>query len=159
VARPVAYGLAFGKEMVVRYPTQASVGWEARGGKFVAVQGGNRRVALASALTVTDIIGWANVGTHSSSSTAGNDIVPVNVNDECVYEMPINITRTESQLVTMRGKTCDLVVTSGIQQANVTGTTTDQIQIVDYKYYGAGTGEQSVLVRLYKHNLSNTTSV
>lgn len=154
MSRPVAYGQAF-EEPVVQVPAAASQPFQANGGKFVILNT-SRHATLASGGNTSDVFGWAEVGTFSSSSTAGQDIIGVNIALDATYEMPINATQTESQLKLLVGKTCDIEVVGGIQYANYDASSDDTIEIVGYKYYGSGSGEQSVLVRLYARNQSAT---
>lgn len=154
MGRPVAYGKALPDDVVVQVPAAASQAFQANGGKFVILNS-SRHATLASGGNTSDVFGWAEVGTFSSSSTAGQDIIPVDVS-ESAYEIPINATQTESQLKLLVGKTCDIEVVSGIQYANYDASSDDTLQIVGYKYYGSGSGEQSLLVRLYARNQSST---
>jgi len=156
VARPVAYGQAFGGRTVVGIRAGSAQPFQANSGKFVFLATDSRLATLASGTTTADLIGWADVGTFSTATTSGADIIPVNVDETAVYEMPINATQTESQLKQLIGKVCDIETSSNIQYADYDAATDKTIQIVGYKYYGSGTGEQSVLVRLYGQAQSAT---
>jgi len=156
MARPVAYGQAYGSEAIVKVRTAASQPFQANSGKFVFLGTTSRLATIASGACTANLFGWANVGTFSTSSTVGQDVVDVNVATDAVYELPINATQTETQLKQLVGKVCDIETSSGIQYANYDAATDQTIQVVDYKYYGSGTGEQSLLVRLYAKNLSAT---
>lgn len=155
MGRPVAYGQAFGGNLCVPVPAAASQPFQANGGKFVILNS-SRHATLASGGNTSDLVGWAEAGTFSSSSTAGADIVSVNMAADSVYEMPINATQTESQLKLLVGKICDIETVSGLQYANYDASTDDTLEIIGYKYYGSGSGEQSLLVRLYARNKSST---
>lgn len=148
MARPVAYGQVFGGRTIVGIRASASVPFQANSGKFVRLNTASRLATLASGTGIQDLIGWADVGTFSTSSTVGQDVIPVNVDVTAVYEMPINVTQTETQLLQLIGKVCDLETSSGIQYANHDAATDKTLLVVGYKYYGAGTGEQSLLVKL-----------
>lgn len=156
MARPVAYGQANTPKNVVEVWAQASQPFQANSGRWVFLSSASRLATLASGTNTADLVGWADVGTFSTSSTVGQDKIPVNTHDEATYEMPINATRTESQLRQLNGKVCDIEIASGIQYANYDAATDKTIQIVGYKYYGSGTGEQSLLTRKYKKNESAT---
>lgn len=147
MARPVAYGQAYGGREVIKLRAAASQPFQANGGKFVFLGTTSRLATLASGTCTADLIGWADVGTFSTSSTVGQDVIAVNIADDAVFEMPINATQTETQLKQLVGKVCDIETSSGIQYANYDAATDKTLQIVDYKYYGPGSGEQSVLVR------------
>jgi hypothetical protein len=148
MARPVAYGCSNDCKSVRTISVAASQNFQANGGRFVYLNS-SRHAVIASGGNILDLIGWADVGTYSGSTTAGADKVPVNVALGAEYEIPINATRTEAQLIALVGKVCDLETSSGVQYANYDAATDKTIQIVGYKYYGSGTGEQSLLVRLY----------
>ncbi len=148
----VNFGQVNDVRAIVEIPCQASVAFKYLGGKFVT-QDANQRVGLSVAAD-TKIIGWADVGEFTSNSTAGADKVAVNVAKDATYEMPIDITRTEAQLKALIGETCDIIVTGGIQYADIDASSDDVLQIVGYHYYGSGSGEQTVLVRLYQPNLT-----
>ncbi len=156
MARPVAYGQVDTNENIREVYCAASQPFQANGGKFVHLGASSMLATLASGSNTANLVGWALVGTFSSSSTAGKDIVPVNFHQDATYEMPINATQSETQLKALVGKVTDLEVSSGIQYVNYDAATDMTIQIVGYKYYGIGTGEQSVLVRLYNKNQSAT---
>jgi hypothetical protein len=61
---------------------------------------------------------------------------------------------TETTLKGYIGKMCDLDVTSDIQSVNPSGTSYNVVQIVGYKYYGAGAGQQTLIVKLVPKNLT-----
>lgn len=156
MGRPAVYGQVNTIEDIHEVRTAASQGFQANGGKFVHLATASRLATIASGACLMDLVGWATVGTFSTSSTVGQDAVPVNFADDAVYEMPINATQTETQLKQLVGKVCDIETSSGIQYANYDAATDKTLQIVGYKYYGSGTGEQSVFVRLYSQTKSAT---
>lgn len=160
MARPVAYGQANKEQSVVRVWANAGEPFQANGGRIVYLATNSRLATLLKVATSSNdnIIGWAEVGTFSTSTTTGADIIPVNIHRDAVYEMPLNYTQTETQLKMLIGKTCDTQYASGVQYANPSTSTFDILQVVDYKYYGSGTGEQSVLVRLVEKNISYTSA-
>lgn len=151
MARPVGYGQVGGGRFIQDIPFAASTSIRNDCGKFIV------RVASYAGLmgteSCTDIMGWCVAGgTFSTASTDGADVLPVNTDWSGVYEMPIlpaNGTYTESGLKARLGRMCDVnLSTNGLQYADLTTSTYDQIQIVGYRFYGAGTGEQTVYVRL-----------
>ena len=137
---------------MVELPLQASVAFKYLGGKFVTIDG-DEQVGL-TADSEAYIVGWAMVGEFTGNSTAGRDKVAVNMARGAVYEMPIDTTLTETELKALLGKTCDIVVTSGIQYADHDAGDDNVIQIVGYHYYGAAAGEQTLLVRLWDPNIT-----
>lgn len=157
MSRPTAYGQVNDVRSVYPYPAAASQPFQANGGKFVLLDVNmSMRATLASGANTLNLIGWAEAGTFSSSSTSGQDIIPVNTAWDAVYEMPINATQNETQLKLLLGKTCDIEKVSGLQYANYDATVDNTLIIVGYKYYGSGTGEQSLLVRLNEKTITHT---
>ena len=125
------------------FPAATTSAMKAAGGKFVTIDtNGAITLGTASGLTV---IGWAQVGEFTF---VAGDMITVNIAADAVYEMPIDATATEAELKALLGQTCDLKVDTGIQQADIGSSSYDQLQIVGYHYFGSGSGEQTVLVRL-----------
>lgn len=155
MARPVAYGQAFGGRSIIQVGAAASKSFRAEGGRFVWKNlAGHVMVASNNAI---DLLGWAETsGTWSSSSTAGADIIAVNVATDAVYEMPVPSAITESACKGLIGKVSDLEIISDIQYVNYVASATSMIQIVGYKYYGSGLGEQSLLVKMWPRVASAT---
>jgi hypothetical protein len=155
MARPVAYGQAFGGKSIVQIPAAASQSFRAEGGRWVTLDGS--RLATIASNNLPDLIGWVETsGTFSTSSTAGQDILAVNVADDAVYEMPVVSALTESSCKILIGKQCDLETISDIQYCNYDASSVDNIMIVGYKFYNTGVGGQSVLVRKQPLNASLT---
>jgi hypothetical protein len=152
MGRPAVYGQANAVKAVVQIPAAASVSLAANGGRFVCLV--SNRATLASGSNTGGMFGWTEACNFTTSSTAGNDVLAVNIAKDAIYEIPINATQTETELKALIGETCDLEVVSGIQYANYDASSDDTIQIVGYKYYGTGSGNQSLLVRLYARNES-----
>ena len=124
-SKPINYGQANGGKVNVEIQLAASVAFKYLGGKFVSLDSSEQ-----AALTVasdTRIFGWADAGEFTSSATAGNDKVSVNVSREAQYWMPASAAVTRDLV----GKTCDVNVASGIQQATVTLSTRDVLKIWD----------------------------
>jgi len=149
----VAYGKAHRGDAVQVW-ANASQPWQGEGGKWVHLATASRLATLSSGTNTSDLFGWANVGTYSSSSIAGQDWISVCIERDAVYEMPINATQTLSQLRYLQGKTCDIILTSGIQYANYAASTDQTLEIVGYKYYDST--KQTLLVRRYLNTISAT---
>ena len=157
MGRPIAYGCVNEQVDNIEVWADASQPWQANGGKWVHLGENTSRCAvLCSGTNTNNIIGWAEVGTYSSASTVGQDKITVNVHPVARFEMPINATQTEQELRQLQGKVCDIEMVSGIQYANYDAATDKTLEIVGYKYYGEGTGEQSVEVRRYSITKSAT---
>ena len=146
MARPVAYGQAFGGRLVVQAPTAASVSFRAEGGRFCYKNAaGNVMIASNNA---ENLLGWAETsGTWSSSATAAANIIAINISDEAVFEMPIVSAITESTCKGLIGKLTDIEVISDIQYVNCDASSTNMLQVIGYKFYGTAVGEQSLLVK------------
>lgn len=156
MGRPVAYGQVFGSNACLPVPAAASQVFEAKGGKFVYLHSTARTAILAGQSDTTDLVGWADVGSMTTASTAGEDIINVNMAQDGVYEIGINGSQTESELKTKIGEVCDLYINASIQYAAINSATDDTLKILGYKYYGSLLGEQSVLVRLNQINITLT---
>lgn len=155
MARPVAYGQAFGGRLTIPVGAAASKSFRAEGGRFV-YKNTTGHVMIASN-NAENLLGWAETsGTWSSSATAGADILAVNVANDAVYEMPVVSAITESACKAIIGKLADIEVISDIQYLNYDASATNMLQIVGYKFYGTGVGEQSLLVRMSDRNASFT---
>src|SRR3990167_6973554 len=150
--QPTKYDIIAGPEgPTLPYEAAASVNFENRSGKLVKIDA-NNRVDLAGA-TDTNIIGWALVGDVTTSATAGDDLVVVNLGKGIIFEMPLDAARTEAQLKALIGETCDIIVTSNIQYADYDASTYDVLEIMGYRYYGSASGQQTLLCRLYEPNI------
>ena len=146
MSRPVKFGQVKGPIVTVPIPAQASQNFENRSGCFVTLDSSER--AGVSVAADTQIFGFALAGDFTTSSTAGQTILAINISLEAIYLMPLDAARTIAQLQDLVGKTCDLVVASNIQYADYDASTTDVIQIVGYEYWGSASGEQGVWVRM-----------
>ena len=157
MSRPVAYGQAYGPRCIVKVPvphiTTSAANFYADSGKFVAVKSNTGYAFLASNNTwggaEGGLFGWAEVGTYATPTNTGADTIAVNVANDAVFEMPIVSALSESLCKSMVSRLCELEIIGGKQYANYDAATgVALVQIVDYKYYGALVGEQSLLVRL-----------
>lgn len=124
-AKITDYSQATGPVESVLYPCAASVAFKYLGAKFVTLDAAEQ-VALSVAGD-TRIHGWAFVGEFTTNATAGIDYVTVNVSREAKYWVPTSTAPTRDAV----GKTCDLVVQSGLQKANIGASTTDVLYVHD----------------------------
>ena len=113
-------------------PLAASVAFKALGGKFVTKDGsGNFALSVAGD---TQIDGWMDVGgDFTSNAIAAVDKLPIVIDNEAVCEIPVDsgsTALTAAGLKILMFKTCDLVVTAGIQGANTGASSTDVVKIV-----------------------------
>lgn len=148
----VKYGQVAGPSVNIEFPVAASEVFKHLGGAFVKIDS-NNRVAVAGA-TDTAIIGWAFTGDFTASATAGQTKIAVNTSLDAIYRMRLDAAQTEAQLRGLIGETCDIIVTSNIQYADVDASAVDILFIVGYEYFGSAIGEQTVLVKLYHNNLT-----
>lgn len=126
------------------FPSGASEVYKQAGGGFVRTDGSGRvEIAVAGD---TEIIGAALLeADQTASSTEGGTNVLVDMSYESVYEVPIN---TGTWADTMRGKDCDLSVSSSIQGVDLTASGEDVVQLIDKGTTNAAGTVVSVLVKL-----------
>lgn len=155
MARPVSYGQAFGGRTLTQIGAAASKSFRYEGGRFVYKNlAGHVMIASNNG---ENLFGWCETsGTFSSSSTAGDTIVAVNVATDAVYEMPIVSAITESAAKGLIGKAADLEIISDVQYCNYDASATQMVEVVGIKYYGSAVGEQALLVKMYPRNQSVT---
>lgn len=144
--KPIKFGQCKGPIVTVPVPAAASQAFKHLSGCFVKLDS-SERADIAEAAD-TQIYGWALAGELTTSSTAGQTILTVNISTEAVYLMPLDAARTVAQLQDLVGKTCDIVFAGGIQYADYDASTTDVLQIVGYEYWGSAANEQGVWVRI-----------
>lgn len=147
------YGIRSGlrRDLVFAYPIGASEVFKKKGGAFVKDDSSGR---MEIATTQTTIIGHALFNEDfTASSTEGGTKLPINVDTGAIYEVPIN---TGTWADTMRGKTCDLSVSSSIQGVDLTASAVDIVELVDKGYTNAAGTVVSVLVKLFAKNLTRT---
>ena len=144
----VKFGPIGGKsDLVFTYPAAASQAFKNLGGFFVKLDS-NERIDLADSGD-TEIIGWAYYSELTTSATAGNTSVPVDIGLDRCYLLPTDAVQTETQLRGLVGHTCDLIVSAGgLQQADIGESNEDVLQIVDYMIWGTAATQQGVIVRL-----------
>lgn len=136
---------------VFAVPVAASEVFKKQGGNFVTIDT-NGRAAIATA-AATNISGHALISENfTASSTAGGTIVPVDFSLDSIYEIPISGNWADA----MVGKTCDLIITSSIQYANVAASSTDVIEILGKGTTNAAGTVVSLLCRIYAKNQALT---
>jgi len=130
MAKKVKLGMPLiSRPFLIECPVAASQAFKRRSGHFVKLDS-NRRVTIADSGD-SEIIGWALVGKDwTSSSTAGADKVTVDTHPLHVWEIPPDAAITASSLAGLIGKTCDLIVSSNIQYADIGESNEDVIVII-----------------------------
>ena len=124
--KEVKYGYLAGPRVFspTAWPIAASQNFENDSGKFVLLDS-NDRVDIADSGDA-QIEGWAEVGDFTSSATAGADTCQVDLSFLSIFRMP-----ADADPANTRGETCDLIVNSGNQQADVGESNEDVIKVVD----------------------------
>lgn len=124
--KQVKYGYLYGPRLIIKdWPIAASQNFENDSGKYVILDASDN-VEIADSGD-TQIEGWAELGDFTSSATAGVDLCSVDVSCLAVFGMP-----ADADPANTRGETCDLIVNSGNQQADVGESTEDVIKIFDF---------------------------
>ena len=143
-ANNLEYGRRAGAdEYVFSYPIGASEVFKKKGGAFLKDDSSGRLEIVSSQ---TNIIGHALFNEDlTASSTEGATKLQVNTDLDGVYEVPIN---TGTWADTMRGKDCDLVVTSSIQGVDLGASGEDVVQLIDKGTTNAAGTVVSVLCKL-----------
>ena len=141
--KEVKYGYLYGPRCIIKaWPLAASVNFENDSGKFMDLDASNRlQIAVAQQL---DIKGWALEGDWTSSATAGADSCPIDICHYAVYSMP-----ADADPANILGETCDIVVNSNNQQADIGASTDDVLHVVD-----ANTADDVVAVHLVTRNIT-----
>lgn len=124
--KEIKYGYLFGPRVFVNaWPIAASQNFQNNSGKWVKLDSSDR-VTIADSGD-TQIEGWAEVGDFTSSATAAADVASVDLSYLAVYRMP-----ADADPASTRGETCDLIVNSTNQQADIGESNEDVIKIVDF---------------------------
>ena len=146
------YGKRRGDDtFVVSYPIGASEVFKKKGGGFLADDGSGRlEIAIA---TSTNIIGHTSRFNEdfTASSTEGGTPMPVDTDLQGHYELPIN---SGTYAATMRGKTCDLSISSSIQGLNLAASAIDIVEIVEIGTTNPAGTVVSAVVKLFEKNLT-----
>lgn len=120
----------------------ASQVFSAKSGRFVAISSGRMIVATAG---LDRIVGYTSyIGT--TSSTAGDTSIPVNISRDVIYEVPAHIASafTAANLRDYLFDVADIHVASNIQYVNLTDSTADDI----FHIVGGNVTLQTIYVRL-----------
>ena len=120
------YGHTRGGSISVPCPLAASQVFVAASSRFVYLDGSGHAVVADDG--ANEIFGHAEAAAGIYSSTAAKDVVNVVIDPSAVFRIPVI---AGTYVITMRGKTCDLLVTGGIQGADLTAADDDVLVIVD----------------------------
>lgn len=122
----VKFGHYKGGKIAVPVKLAASQVFKSRSGQFGYLDGSGNFVIAASG--ADEIFGHAESGERTSSATAGAEEINVIVDPSAIFRIPVGAGTYDA---TMRGKTCDIVVTSNIQGADLSASTDDVLVIVN----------------------------
>lgn len=123
--KEVKHGYLYGPRVIIQaWPIAASQVFNNSGGKFVKLDGSDR-VDIADSGD-TQIEGWAETGAWTASATAEADSVGVDVSELSVYRI-----KADADPAGVRGETCDLIVTSDVQYADIGESNEDVIVVLD----------------------------
>ena len=139
-------------EYEVAYPIGASEVFKKKGGAFL-IEDGSGRLEIAGAAEKNIIGHLADFAEDfTASSTEGATVLKVNTDLQAHYELPIEGTWAE----TMRGKTCDLIVTSSIQNLDVDASTDDCVELIEKGTTNPAGTVVSAICKLFIKNLTRT---
>lgn len=130
--KEVKYGYLYGPRVIVKaWPIAASQVINDRGGKFVKLDSSDR-IDIADSGD-TQIEGWLEHPTgqglragFTTSATAGADEGEVDVSELSVYRII-----ADADPANTRGESCDLIITSDVQYADIGESNEDVIVILD----------------------------
>ena len=150
---PLRAGIVRGEQPAFEMGCEASQVFAAWSGRFV--KRGSNGYAQVAGDGDTELVGWmeADPGTVSSTAaTAYATKYPVHSSLSEQFMLPLrydNATYTQNYAETLIGKTCDLVIVSNVQYANLTTSTEDTIIIVGGKAASSATANDGyVIVKL-----------
>jgi len=150
IGEQLRYGYAYGHRVMVEAAFGASEVIKAASGRFVKTDGsGYMEIADSGD---SELIGFAEHGEKTTSSTDGGTKASLDISPNSVYKIPIGGSATLTRA--MFYDTCDLIVASNIQAADLTSSE-DVLQIVG----GDLTNNKWVLVRLNPVKLGATGCV
>lgn len=129
---------------VVEFTVATGEVFKKLGGKFVRLNA-SEELEVASATDV-NLIGWALVDADYTS--AAGDKLSVCIDPNAIYGLPASTTLTAASLKAVLGKTCDLAISSSIQQCDITAHAIDCLQVV-----GGNVDRNIVFVRMNAHLL------
>jgi len=135
--KDVKLGYAFGERIMRHMPMAASQAFVWKSGCFVKRDASGHGEIADSGDAY--LVGWCETGQYTTSSTAGQDLLPVDRSYNSCYWIPADATVD----ITLVGKSCDLIVSGGIQYADI-GESTEDVIIIE----GVDVTNQLVLVRM-----------
>lgn len=124
--KQLKYGQIRGGEEGFEVKVAANQYIAAASGKFVKRTGTNTSTVTLATASDTDILGHIEVQELNSSN--GTEIVKCINDPTAVRRIPVS---GGTYAITMRGKTCDLKTTAGVQGAALNSSSYDQLVIVN----------------------------
>lgn len=120
----IKFGHFRGGRVSVPVKLAASQVFAAKSANFVNLDGSGN--AVRSVDGVNEIFGYAEEAARTTHATAGAEEVNVIIDPSAVFRIPV---MAGTYAATMRGKTCDIKVTSDVQGADL-GANTDAVLII-----------------------------
>jgi hypothetical protein len=113
------------------YPMGASEVVKAASGRFVKNDGSGRAEIAGDGHT--DLLGWAELGEQTCSSTEGGTLCTLIRDTNCRFRLPLaydGATYTANYSAAVKGKSYDLVVVSNVQYVNLTTQSEKTVTVV-----------------------------
>jgi len=151
--RPLVFGLVAGTPIVINVPTGADEVFYNLSGKWVTHDADAGRVISAGASAAV-IDGWAMVGDKTCSATEEATKIDIDISLNTLYEMPIDAAQSAADLLDLLWESCDIAVDT-YQYADLDASSTDVLQIVDFRAYLSDSANNTVIVR---RNITGTTA-
>lgn len=127
--KQVKYGQIYGGENGFDVTVAADQSIKAASGKFVYRTGSTTSTVTLADSTHTELMGHLEIEEFTVDSTDGTEVRKC-VNDlTAVFRIPI--LRSGTYADHMKGKTCDLLISDGVQGAAIDSSSTDVVTIVD----------------------------
>lgn len=120
------YGWLKGGKTSVPVEMLASQVMKAQSGRFINITSAGYGEVFDDQDTA-ECFGFAEAPEETSSATSGNTVYNVIVDLTAIFRIPID---TGTYVLGMFGDTCDIGVTSDVQGAYLTGSTSDTVIIV-----------------------------
>ena len=121
------YGQVRGGNVGVSAPLAASQAFKNRSGRFVFLH--TNGFATIADDGADEIFGFAEESERVSSATAGEEFAKIIIDPTAVFRIPVG---AGTYVLTMKGKTCDLIKdVNNIQGADLTANTDKVLIVVD----------------------------
>jgi len=143
------YGYLYGPRCLVKAPIGASEIFKFLGGAWLKTDGAGFLDIAGSGNA--ELIGWGDTGEYTAIATDGLTEIVVDISCDSIYRMPCDAIPA----LTDKWNTCDLIVTSDIQYADIGESNEDVIQIVGM-FIGSTAALSYVDVRMNPPKMGST---